>query len=204
MCVCVHTVSFSVGLLEIRGECGEHFILAGLWKFQEDPCCLCGWGEMAQLYISVHNTGTSQFVIIKDRCLIIQIWTRSSSKCRQSWSHWFMSDNKQQIKHCCRCVVSWKVKPAPSTVCTCLRMPPTLSTLMTRLRQRRRTWRNPHQTCSTKLKHRSVCPIMHWCMLDLQTQGVPLLCVRYLNWWRWTATGDLCARLSTRAAPWQA
>lgn len=54
-------------------------------------------------------------------------------------------------------------------------MPPTLSTLMTRLRQRRRTWRTPPLTCSTKPKHRSVCPIMHWCMFDLQTQSVPLI-----------------------------
>lgn len=52
-------------------------------------------------------------------------------------------------------------------------MLPTLSTLMTRLRQRRRTWRNPPLTCLTKLKRRSVRPIMHWCMFDLQTQSVP-------------------------------
>lgn len=100
VCVCIHTVSFSVGLLEIWGERGEHFILAGLWEVQEDPCCLCGWGEMAHLHRSLCmmqellNSSTSLNVVIKEMGLIIQIWTQSSSKCRQSCDRTFMSDNK--------------------------------------------------------------------------------------------------------------
>lgn len=72
VCTCVHTVSLSVGLLEIWGERREHFILASLWEVQEDPCCLCGWGEMAHLYVSLCmileplNSSTSLNGIMKE------------------------------------------------------------------------------------------------------------------------------------------
>lgn len=155
------------------------------------------------------------------------LWMRwggpSLHVCRWSWNFFFQfkcikihykrkhaKSGDKQVPNDCKVatervlIFSWKKKLAPSTMFTCLRMPPTLSTLMTQPRQRRQTCRRPPLTCLTKLKRRCVCPIMHWCMLTskLEVCHCPLLHVRYLNWWRWTATGDLCALLSTRAAPW--
>lgn len=41
-------------LFEVRGECGEHFILAGVWEVQEDPRHKIGWG-MIELLSSLHG-----------------------------------------------------------------------------------------------------------------------------------------------------
>lgn len=46
-CICL----FSTGFLDVWGECREHFILASLWKIQEDPSQLLGGGMIARFYV---------------------------------------------------------------------------------------------------------------------------------------------------------
>lgn len=79
---------------------------------------------------------------------------------------------------------SWKQQLAPSMTPTCLTALPTLSTSMTLPRRRRRTWNNPHLTCSTRLKRRSVRSPQSlssviqccWCLVWLCIPLVPALC----------------------------
>lgn len=105
-------------------------------------------------------------------------------------------------------VFSSRQKLAPSTTATCLRAPPTPSTSMTRPRRKRRTWSARRLICSTRLKDRSAfhngfllsyCEEHCWALL---ISVWSLFGVRYSNWWRWTATGVLCALLCIRASPW--
>lgn len=110
-------------------------------------------------------------------------------------------------------ISSLKQQLAWSTTPTCLTALPTLSTSMTQPGQRRRTWSGPLPICLTELKPRSArssrshfSSIIQWLSVvswDDSVHHSPLLCIRYLSWWRWTATGALCALPSTRAAHWQ-
>lgn len=64
---CVHArrVSLSADLPEVWSERREHFILAGLWKVQEDPCWLFEWGTV--------NLGMCHFCVFWSSELLLNL-----------------------------------------------------------------------------------------------------------------------------------